>query len=139
MDFLSYHLTREEYFRLLPSIHDSVNVYKCPPNWVFHAYRSLIVDIRDSERKEEGEICMDMDEGSISTPGKMTFQWMVHEVMGFKDLRDRQLWDAMTPEFFSLFWTLTLADLQFPDQQYVVAEAELEVILEWVPAVRMQR
>lgn len=104
-----------------------VNKYKCHPDWIFHAYRSLIVDIRDSERKEEGEICTDVDEAPSTTPGKLTFQWMVHEVVGFEKLKTSGVWDALTPEFFTLFWTLTLSDLQFPEHQYVVAEAELEV------------
>ncbi|GMH41897.1 hypothetical protein BSKO_09807 [Bryopsis sp. KO-2023] len=131
IDFLSYHLTREEYYRLMPSLQDLVNVYNCPPDWVFYAYRNLIIDIRDSERKEEGEICIDVeaDEVQNATVQKLTFQWMVQEVLNFREFQEKGVWEALTPEFFTLFWSLTLSDLRFPEKQYAIAEADLEAHL----------
>lgn len=41
--------------------------------------------------------------------------------------KNKKLWDFMTPDFYTLFWSLRLSDLKFPENEYLEIQKRIDV------------
>eukprot|EP00043_Microstomoeca_roanoka_P003384 m.43460 g.43460 ORF g.43460 m.43460 type:complete len:1411 (+) comp12040_c0_seq1:86-4318(+) len=109
------------YFKQLPSLEDLCTSYNLdvPTAMCLHR-RRLTANIEDlaSEQSEEGT--------AVSKYIKGFGQAMTNVTTFLKSLHSEPVWQEISPDLYSTFWTLSLYDLQVPSEAYSHVIAELE-------------
>lgn len=103
--FLGERLSQSEYSSMLPSLQELLETYKLRPAVAFALARPL------------------MSGASSSSAWNPTAPDLLAVVR--KYIRPQPNWSAASPEMFSRFWSLKLADLYFPEEQYALEQTRI--------------
>lgn len=126
MQFLTTHLEREDFRRILPSYHldNYVINYKCQPEVVFYLVRNSLKPIYEMETSEYN-MWISQFAGVLNEYNKIFYTHFddnfdpiyLNKAKFMKDY-NKNIWDYISPELFFIFSSLQLKDVYLPKHRY---------------------